>query len=320
MLSLKTLARLATFTALTVAFVTPALAQDKLKLAIGQRGNWDTSVSEIGTGLGIFKKHNIELEMLYTQGGGETQQAVIAGSADIGIAAGVMGVLSAYSKGAPVRIIGAETTGGNDLFWYVKADSPIKSLKETDGKTIAYSTNGSSTHGVVNAFMKEQGLKARPTATGGPAATLTQVMSGQIDVGWSAPPFGLEQLDKSQIRIIATGNDAVAFKGQTVRINITNVQTLQSRRPVIERYMRAYRETVEAMYSNPAAMKHYAEFVKIPDNIAKRVRDDFFPKEALDPDTIVGLDMILPDAVALKYISQPLTREQLSELIQIPRK
>jgi hypothetical protein len=30
--------------------------------------------------------------------------------------------------------------------------------------------------------------------------------------------------------------------------------------------------------------------------------------------------MILPDAVALKYIAQPLTREQLSELIQIPRK
>jgi NitT/TauT family transport system substrate-binding protein len=320
MLSLKTLARLAAVTALTAAFVSPALAQDKLKLAIGQRGNWDTSVSEIGTGLGIFKKHNLELEMLYTQGGGETQQAVIAGSADIGIAAGLMGVLSAYSKGAPVRIIGAETTGGNDLFWYVKADSPIKTLKDTEGKTIAYSTNGSSTHGVVNAFVKENSLKAKPTATGGPAATLTQVMSGQIDVGWSAPPFGLEQLDKNQIRIIATGNDAVAFKGQTVRINITNVQTLQSRRPVIERYMRAYRETIEAMYSNPAAMKHYAEFVKIPDSIAKRVRDDFFPKEALDPDTIVGLDMILPDAVALKYISQPLTREQLSELIQIPKK
>ncbi len=84
--------------------------------------------------------------------------------------------------------------------------------------------------------------------------------------------------------------------------------------------MRAYRETVDAMYNNPAAIKHYAEFVKIPDNIAKRVRDDFFPREALDPDTIVGLEMILPDAVALKYIAQPLTREQLSELIQIPRK
>src|SRR4029434_8305459 len=122
---------------------------DKVKLAIGQRGNWDTSVSEIGQRAGIFKKHGLELEIVYTQGAGETQQAVISGSVDLGIAAGVMGVLSAYSKGAPVRVIGAETTGAGDLYWYVKADSPIKTLKDTDGKTLAYSTHGSFTHGVV---------------------------------------------------------------------------------------------------------------------------------------------------------------------------
>lgn len=166
-----------------------AQAQEQLKLAVGQRGNWDTSVSEIGSRLGIFKKHNLELQLLYTQGGGETQQAVLSNSVDIGIAGGIMGALSAFSKGAPVRIIGAETTGGQDLYWYVKADSPIKTLKDFDGKTVAYSTNGSSTHGVVNAFVQENGLKPRLTATGGPAPTLTQVMSGQIDVGWSAPPL-----------------------------------------------------------------------------------------------------------------------------------
>ncbi len=120
---------------------------------------------------------------------------MISGSVDIGVAAGVMGVLGAYSKGAPVRIIGAETTGAGDLYWYVKADSPIKTLKDTEGKTISYSTNGSSTHGIVTAFMKQYSLKAKPTGTGGPPGTLTQVMSGQIDVGWSAPPFGLDQLD-----------------------------------------------------------------------------------------------------------------------------
>ena len=112
----------------------PHRRDDKIKLAIGQRGNWDTSVSEVGQLAGIFKKHGLELEIVYTQGAGETQQAVISGSVDIGIAAGVMGVLSAYSKGAPVRVIGAETTGANDLYWYVKADSPIKSLKDTDDK------------------------------------------------------------------------------------------------------------------------------------------------------------------------------------------
>ena len=299
--------------------LSPAAAQETLKVAAGQRGNWDTSIAEVGQRGGIFKKHGLNLEILYTQGGGETQQAVISGSVEIGVATGIMGVLSAFSKGAPVRIIGAETTGASDLFWYVPANSPIKSLKDTDGKTIAYSTNGSSTHGIVTAFMKQYDLKAKPTATGGPAPTLTQVMSNQIDVGWSAPPFGLQQLDEGKIRIVASGNDATIFKGQTVRLLITNTQTLQSRKPVIDRFMKAYRETIDWMYSDdPAALKTYADFVAIPLATAKRTRDDFFPKAAVDPDKVVGLDVIVQDAVALKYTTAPLAKEQLAELIQIP--
>ncbi len=295
-----------------------AAAQDKLKLAIGQRGNWDTAIPELGTRAGIFKKHGLELEMLYTQGGGETQQAVISASVDVGLAAGTLGVLGAYSKGAPVRIIGAEATGLAD-YWYVRADSPIKTLKDTDGKTIAYSTNGSSTHSVVLAFIKENDLKAKPVATGGTASTLTSVMSGQVDVGWSAPPFGLKEMDDGKIRLIARGNDAAAFRNQTVRLVITHADTLQKRKEALARFMQAYRETIDWMYSDPSALKHYAEFVGIPEQMAKRVRDDFFSKDMLWPDEIKGLDQIIPDAVSLKYLAQPLTKEQLAELIQIPR-
>jgi len=299
--------------------VSPADAQDKLKLAVGQRGNWDTSVSEVGQRAGIFKKHGLELEIVYTQGAGETQQAAISGSVDIGVAAGIMGVLGAYAKGAPVRIIGAETTGAADLYWYVKADLPIKSLKDTEGRTLAYSTNGSSTHGIVSAFMKQYGLSAKPTATGGPPGTLTQVMSGQIDVGWAAPPFGLDQLDQKQIRILANGNDASAFKGQTVRLLMTTAPVLQSRKAVVDRYMKAYRETIDFMYTD-AGLKVYADWLNIPEAKARRTRDDFFPKESIDPDRITGLDTIVKDAVALKFTPYELTKEQLAELIQIPRR
>ena len=308
----------AALAALTLLGVSAAAAQDKVKLAIGQRGNWDTSVSEVGQLAGIFKKHGLELEIVYTNGAGETQQAVISGSVDIGIAAGVMGVLSAYSKGAPVRVIGAETTGANDLYWYVKTDSPIKSLKDTEDKILAYSTNGSSTHGIVTAFMKQYQLKAKPTAMGGPAANLTAVMSGQIDVGWAAPPFGLDQLDEKKIRIIATGNDADAFKGQTVRLNIVNANYLQAHKDIVDRYMKAYRETVNYMYSDPAALKIYADWLKISEAKAKRTRDDFFPRAAVEPDKIVGLDTIVKDAVALKFTPTEMTQAQLDELIQIP--
>ncbi len=295
-----------------------ARADDNLKLAVGQRGNWDTSVSEVGQRIGIFKKHGLTLEILYTQGGGETQQAVISGSVDIGIAGGIMGSLSAFSKGAPVRILSAETTGAADLYWYVKSDSPITELKDIGEKTIAYSTNGSSTHGIVTALVKQYQLKAKPTGTGSPSSTLTSVMSNQVDVGWSAPPFGLDQLDKKEIRIIASGNDASVFKGQTVRVNITNVQTLQSKKDALVRYMKAYRETVDAMYADDAALKIYADWLGIPIEKAKRTRDGFFPKASIDPDRIVGLDTIINDAVELKYTATPMTKEQLAELIQIP--
>ena len=295
-----------------------ASAEDTLKLAVGQRGNWDTSVSEIGQRAGIFKKHGLALEIVYTQGAGETQQAVISGSVDIGVAAGVMGVLGAYSKGAPVRIIGAETTGAGDLYWYVKADSPIKTVKDFSGKTVAYSTNGSSTHGVVTAFVKEFGITPKLTATGGPPGTLTQVMSGQIDVGWAAPPYGPDQLDQNQIRRIVTGNDTKAFSGQTVRLNITTASVLKDRKDVIDRYMKAYRETVDFMYHNPEALKIYSEWLKITEAKAKRTRDDFFPGNAINPDKIVGLDKIVKDAVELKFTAKELTKEQLAELIQIP--
>ena len=296
----------------------PALADEALKLTVGQRGNWDTSVSEIGQRAGIFKKHGLTLELVYTQGSGETQQPVVAGSVDIGVAVGIMGALSFYAKGAPVRIIGAETTGAADLYWYVKSDSPIHSLEDTAGKTIAFSTKGSSTDGVVTAFMKQYNLKAKPVATGSPSSTLTQVMSGQVDVGWSAPPFGLDQLDKGEIRIIASGNDAAVFKGQTVRTLIANAQVLAARKPVFDAYMKAYRETIDYMYADPAALKTYADFVGISEEKAKRTRDGFFPKQALDPDRIVGLDTIVNDAVALKYTEAPLTKDQLAGLIQIP--
>src|SRR5205807_9324407 len=100
-------------------------AADRLKLAIGQRGIWHGAPADLGMRAGIFPKHGLELEILYTDGAGQTMQAVIAGSADIGVSVGTLGVLGAYAKGAPIRIIGSESTG-EDAYWYVRADSPIK--------------------------------------------------------------------------------------------------------------------------------------------------------------------------------------------------
>jgi NitT/TauT family transport system substrate-binding protein len=296
-----------------------AVAQEKLKVAIGQINNWENQAPTLGQDAGIFKKYNLELENTGTAGAGETIQAVISGGADIGAGVGVAGVMRAFSKGAPVRILAPAFTGTGDLYWYVKADSPIKSLKDaTDKHTIAYSTNGSSSNNIVVAFTEELGAKAKPTATGGPPSTLTQVMSGQIDIGWAAPPFGLREINEGKIRIVAKGSDVPSLRGQTVRALIVNADTLKNRPEVIAKFMEAYREAADWMYTDPKAIEMYSVKIKQTPELIKQSIKDFQPQETMQTDEMKDLDGIVKDAVKLKFLDKPLTQEQLTELIRTP--
>jgi NitT/TauT family transport system substrate-binding protein len=296
----------------------PVFAEDQVKLTIGQRGNWDTAISHLGDKAGIFKKHGLTLEMIYTAGSGETLQPVIAGSVDFGLAVGTLGAMAAYSKGAPVRIIGAEATGAAD-YWYVKASSPIKTLKDLNGKTIAYSTAGSSTESVVRAFIKENGLTAaKAMSTGGAPSTMTAVMTDQVDAGWASPPGGLKEIDEGKIRLVARATDAAIVRGQTIRTIVANADVLTKRKDVVARYMQAYRDTIDFMYSDdPQVFKDYAAFAGVSEAMARRVRDEFFPRVLVMPDEIKGLDSLMADAVELKFISAPLGKEKIAELVQL---
>jgi NitT/TauT family transport system substrate-binding protein len=293
-----------------------ASADDTLKLAIGQRGNWENAAPELGQKAGIFKKHGLTLELLYTQGAGETLQAVNSGSVDIGLGVGTAGVLGAFAKGAPVRAIANSTTGADDLFWYVPAASPIKTLKDAGGKTIAYSTTGSSTNLAVLAFIRQFGVDAKPVATGSPASTFTQTMSGQVDIGWSSPPFGVEALQQGRIRIVARESDVPAFRNQTVRLMIANLETVEKHRDAVERYLQAYRETLDWMYADPAALQSYAAWVGIPEPLAREIHNQFFPKENLRLERLSGLEAAMADAVSLKFLPAPLTKDQQEELFR----
>ncbi len=296
--------------ALIVLSLCPALAhaEDKLTLALGQRGNWDTAIAELGQNAGIFKKHGLTLEILWTQGAGESQQALLAGSADIGLL-GTQSAFAIFAKGAPLRIVAAEATGAAD-YWYVRADSPIKSFKDTNDKTVAFSTVGASTNSMALAFTKEAGVKAKLVATGGPSGTLTQVMSGQVDVGWSAPPFGLPQINKNEIRVIGYGKNLQSVRGQTIRV-LASLAAKQDARPaVFARFLQAYRETIDWMYASDDALKAYAAFANIPLATAKQVRDEFFPEAILQPEKIMGLQALMDDAVTFKFIAAPLTRNR----------
>ena len=143
-------------------------------------------------------------------------------------------------------------------------------------------------------------------------------MTGQIDIGRGAAPFGLDLAEKGEIRIIARGSEIRARANQTVRICVANLETL-AKKDTLARYLQGYRDTIDWMYASDDALKMYEEFSKIPVRLMKRAREEFFPKSTMWPDEVKGLDLVLEDAIKNKFISAPLSPEQVREMVQVPR-
>jgi NitT/TauT family transport system substrate-binding protein len=110
--------------------------------------------------------------------------------------------------------------------------------------------------------------------------TLTAAMSGQIDVGRASAPFAIDLVEQGKIRIIARGTDVAVLNNRTVRWNITNLDMLSKRLDVIRRYLQAYRETIDWMYSEAAALEIYADYANLPESQVRNVRD-YIPKAAI---------------------------------------
>lgn len=296
----------------------PANAQDKLRIAIGGRGAWENSASEIARTHGLFRKHGLDVEILWTEGTGETMQAMIAGSVDMAVAVGTNGILAAYTKGVPVRIVGSTMTGVDDMFWYAKAGSPVRSGKDMAGRTVAFSSRGASTHAVVLGFKKTFGIDFKDIPMGSPVATMTQAMTGQVEVGWTVVPLGLKELDEGSIQMVARANEVPELRNQSVRLMAVLQRTLEARRDVLVRYVRAYREAIDVLYGGPDGIKAYALYSGVIEKHAITVRDKFTAKSSVLPDRFEGLDLMMADAVTFKFIPAPLKPEQVKELVAMP--
>ncbi|HTS39746.1 MAG TPA: ABC transporter substrate-binding protein [Xanthobacteraceae bacterium] len=307
--------------ALVVATVGSSLAAEKLKVAIPQKGFWDSSWVEFGEAAGFFKEAGLEVEVFWTEGGAQGIAPLVSGSADLALSNGILGAIGAYVRNGdatPYRIISAEMTGAHELYWYVKADSPYKSLKDVpEGKTVAFSSPGSSSNLILLTLLRLSGSKAKPLPVGGAPASYTQTMTGQVDVGWSVVPLGLKDVNDGKIRIIARASEAKELQNQTIRVNLANLESLKTKRAAIVKFMQAYQRAIDWAYTNPKAIEMFAQNMKVTPDIAKKAVTEFYPKTAMQIGEIRDLERSLKDALDYKFISSPKTPKDIAGLIDI---
>jgi NitT/TauT family transport system substrate-binding protein len=306
-----------------VSSATAAAAPSKIVLVVPHRVLFTVAVPVyIAREKGFYKENNLDVDAVFTRGGGENVQAVVSGDAQIGLSTGIFAVLSAFVKKAPIKIAAAEITG-MDSFWYVPASSPVRKLEDLAGKKIAYSRPGSSTHMAALALanqIKAKGLKpAEPVSIGGVPEAYTAVRTGQVDAGWSVPPFMLDRLDKGELRVAARGDEITALKEITTRVHFINSDFAAKQPDAVRGFFKAHQKAVEYM------MDHREETtklwikraeLKIPEAAILKTWD-FYNKPAMAAKPIRGIQATMEDAIKFNFLKQPLTEAELNRLIDL---
>ena len=230
---------------------------------------------------------------------------------------GLLGTIGAFSKGAPIRVTAASMTGSPDLFWYAQTESNIKSIKDLEGKSMGFSQPGSSTHLVAQSLLQHFKVKANLVPSGSPSGSFTMVMSGQLDAGWTVPPFRLQEIEEGKVNVVVKGSQDPAVENQTTRVYVSTAQTIKAKRDLLVRFHRALANSVAFAYSNDAALEAYATMAKITPAIARRVRDEFHPLPNMQLKEVRGLDISLKQALEFKFIDKPMKPEDFKAMIEI---
>jgi ABC-type nitrate/sulfonate/bicarbonate transport system substrate-binding protein len=179
-----TLHALTLSTALATLLATTAFAEDVTLRYLSSQGG--LSAHELAQELGYFDGTGITLENLgYATGGPESLIALAGGSVEIGSAA-TAAVLNSIAGGNDF-VAAYPTNGINDevqSIFYVLEDSPIRSVSDLVGKTIAVNTLGAHLDYTVREALHEAGLpKDAANLVVVPGPQLEQVLrAGQVDV------------------------------------------------------------------------------------------------------------------------------------------
>jgi NitT/TauT family transport system substrate-binding protein len=102
---------------------------------------------------------------------------------------------------------------------------------------------------------------------------------------------------------------------------VANAARLAQDPALMNRFVAAYAETIDWMYSSdPKVLQYYEDFSKTPQRFAEKLRKDFYLKEMLDPYRISGLDAAMDEAIKGRFLQAPLSQQQLDALFQVPKR
>ena len=225
-------------------------------LATGFAASWVTADK------GFWKKHGLDVELIFLRGGGRTVAAIIGDSVDV-ILGSDLGVVTAILQGARLTRIGVTT---NTLGYSIVVQPSIKTVRDLKGKIIGITPGRDAAYARVVKLLRDNGMDSTKDVTflsvgdGGPAARVAALSSGVIHASMFTPPSDMIS-EKAGMRVLNRLDVANVGGG----IN-TTPQWIQKNRPLALRFLRGYMEGIHYLKTHKdESLKIFSKYVRNPD-------------------------------------------------------
>jgi len=133
----------------------PAAAAETVRVGTSAIGSYIFELLDVGTGAGIFGKHDIKIERTNFAGGGQLAQGISAGAVDIALSGSTDLVFIA--KGMPAKAVTMVSAPPVDFAIMVRSDGEIVKPEQLKGKRIGVTSPTSLTAWLALDFAKRRG-------------------------------------------------------------------------------------------------------------------------------------------------------------------
>jgi ABC-type nitrate/sulfonate/bicarbonate transport system substrate-binding protein len=240
----------AALVAASISFSVPStLAADKIRAGKAINVIWAMVPVDIGSEEGIFAKYGIEVDVATLSGEAKLQQALVAGSIDVGLAGGSSMVFAL--KGAQTHGIAAIAGAPRNFSVTVAADSPIASVADLKGRLLSVASSGSFPEWLIKRLATAEGwgpTGIRTTAVGGFSASAAAMRTHQVDGFMGATEAGY-MLEEQHVGKIVTGMEKYLPRFHN-HVLIARDELIRDHPDQVERFLKGYFATVAFMKSN----------------------------------------------------------------------
>jgi NitT/TauT family transport system substrate-binding protein len=265
-----------------VLLAAPASALDTIRLGKAVPNSFAFGATEVGIDAKIFEQEGIAVSVSSFRGDAQLQQALAAGSLDVGLGSGPG--LGFRVKGAPMIGVAAMYGAPSNLALLVPVKSPVKSVGELKGKRIGVTTLGSLTDWLVRELSRQQGWGSDGIVVvplGQMQARLAAMDRGELDGAVLEAANGYELEEAGRTRNLILFGDIV--KHFYTHVIFATDDTIDRRADLLRRFLRGWFRTVAFMRANrDFTIKSEARTLDVPAPIVARIYDAQMPGFSAD--------------------------------------